>query len=74
MNVKDELQAATAYGHCIAWATGNLLRRVSELYIDIRYEDNIKMDFGEIHCNEGSGCKWLIIVSSDWLNQLVPLP
>jgi len=51
MNVTGELQAATAYGHYIAWATGDLLRRVSELYTDIRYEDNINMDFGEIRCN-----------------------
>ena len=60
MNVTDELQAATAYGHCIAWAAG-----VWELYTDIRYEDNIKMDFEEIDCNEGSGCKWLITMPSD---------
>ena len=57
MNVTDELQAATAYGHCIAFATGNLLSCISELYTDIRYEDNIKMDFGERDCNEGIGCK-----------------
>ena len=55
-------------------STGNLLRCISELYTDVRYEDNIKMDFEERDCNEGSGCKWFIIVSSDWLSHLVSLP